>query len=154
MILLFLRVLYPLRRKTYFSLTKVNNDGKKNDSASEAFDESRNSFTTHCGSGNLLMDNAELEETSHRELTFQLCITNDSGLSCLPILKDSLIKPGQVVKVILDWTNKDYEFYDSSYLKDLPEVHKMGITAKKTRPEAVSVFMLGCIFKGGTFRAR
>ncbi|XP_057511113.1 LOW QUALITY PROTEIN: ubiquitin carboxyl-terminal hydrolase 9-like [Actinidia eriantha] len=135
-----IRVLSPLRRKTYFSLTKVNNDGKENGCASEAFDESRNSFTTHCGSGNLLMDNAELEEASRRELTFQLCITDDRGSNCRPILKDSLIKPGQVVKVILDWTNKDYEFYDASYLKDLPEVHKTGITVKKTQQEAVSFF--------------
>ncbi|GFS44516.1 ubiquitin-specific protease 9 [Actinidia rufa] len=121
-----IRVLSPLRRKTYFSLTNVNNDGKENGSASEAFDESRNSFTTHCGSGNLLMGNAELEETSCRELTFQLCITDDRGLNCRPILKDSLIKPGQVVKVILDWTNKDYESYDASYLKDLPEEEPLG----------------------------
>lgn len=41
---------------------------------------------------------------------------------------------------MLDWTDKEHELYDASYLRDLPEVHKNGFTAKKTRPEAITLF--------------
>ena len=132
------RVLSPLRRK-FFSSAKVTG-GKENGSASELIDESSNSITTQNGPGNQLMDNAERKEASCRKLTFPLCITDDRGSNCRPILKDSLIKYGRLVKVILDWTPKECESYDASYLKDLPEVHKTGLTAKKTRQEAVSLF--------------
>lgn len=133
------RVLSPLRRKTYFGPTNING-GKENGSFSGAIDESKNSSATHNGHGFQLMLNGKQEETSSRELNFQLCVTNDKGFSCWPISKDSPFKPGQSVNVMLDWTNKDHELYDSSYLKDLPEVHKAGLTAKKTRQEAVSLF--------------
>ncbi|KAI7993562.1 Ubiquitin carboxyl-terminal hydrolase 10 [Camellia lanceoleosa] len=133
------RVLSPLRKKTYFSSTIVH-IGKENGSAVEAIDESANIYATHSGLGNQLMDSLELEEMSCRELTFQLCITDNRGLNCRPISKDSLIKTGQLVKVMLDWTDKEHKLYDSSYLKDVPEVHKTELTVKKTRQEAISLF--------------
>ncbi|CAL5430101.1 unnamed protein product [Camellia sinensis] len=133
------RVLSPLRKKTYFSSTIVHS-GKENGSAVEAIDESANIYATHSGPGNQSMDTLELEEMSCRELTFQLCITDNRGLNCRPISKDSLIKTGQLVKVMLDWTDKEHKLYDSSYLKDVPEVHKTELTMKKTRQEAISLF--------------
>ena len=36
--------------------------------------------------------------------------------------------------------SEEFELYDASYLKDLPEVHKTGFTVKKTRQEAISLF--------------
>ncbi|KAL6979385.1 ubiquitinyl hydrolase 1 [Sarracenia purpurea var. burkii] len=113
---------------------------RKNIPASEAIDESSNSCPTHSGPGNQLMDNGELEEMSCRELTFQLCVTNDRGLNCRPISMDSLMRTGQLVKIMLDWTDKEHGLYDVNYLKDLPEVHRTGFTVKKTRQEAVSLF--------------
>uniref|UniRef100_A0A5B7ASW6 Ubiquitin carboxyl-terminal hydrolase n=1 Tax=Davidia involucrata TaxID=16924 RepID=A0A5B7ASW6_DAVIN len=134
------RILSPLRRKTYFSSTKVH-IGKENGCVSETIDKSTNSCSDLSGPGNQSTDNnTELEEMSNRELSFQLYITDDRGLNCRPIVKDSLIKPAKLVKVILDWTDEEHGLYDASYLKDLPEVHKTGITAKKTRQEAVSLF--------------
>ena len=50
------------------------------------------------------------------------------------------ISSGKPIKIFLDWTNQEDEVYDASYLKDLPEVHKNGSTAKKTRQEAISLF--------------
>ncbi|XAR70110.1 Ubiquitinyl hydrolase 1 [Bertholletia excelsa] len=132
------RVLSPLRRKTYFSSSKVG--VKENASASEPTDESVNSYTMHSEPESQLMDSTELEEMSCRELAFQLCITDDRGLNCRPISRDSSIKAGRLVKVMLDWTYKDHALYDVNYLKDLPEVHKTGLHLKKTRPEAVSLF--------------
>ncbi|KAL6986520.1 ubiquitinyl hydrolase 1 [Sarracenia purpurea var. burkii] len=128
-----------LEMKTYFSSTKVNGD-KENGSASEAIDGSTNNCVTNSGPGNHLMDRVELEETSCRDLTFPLCIADDRGLNCRPVLKDSLVKPGKVVKIMLDWTYKEHELYDASYLKDLPKVQNTKHTAKKTQQEAVSLF--------------
>lgn len=133
------RVLSPLRRKTYFGSAKING-GMENGSFSEANDESTNCLATHNGLGYQLMQNGKLEETSSGELNFQLCISNGRGFSCWPLSKNSPIKPGQLVQVMLDWTNKEQKLYDSSYLKDLPEVHKVELTTKKTRQEAVSLF--------------
>ncbi|PSR91397.1 Ubiquitin carboxyl-terminal hydrolase [Actinidia chinensis var. chinensis] len=132
-------VLSPFRKKTYFSSTSIHGS-KENGYSSEAIDESTNSSATHCGHGNKLMDSTELEEMSCKELTFQLFITEDGGLTCRSILKESLVKTGQMVKVMLDWTDKERELYDANYLKALPEVHVTGLTMKKTRQEAISLF--------------
>lgn len=74
------------------------------------------------------------------ELTFHLCLTDERGTNCRPVAKDTVIEPVRMQKVILDWTEKEYELYDASYLKDLPEVHKSGLTVKKTKQEAISLF--------------
>ncbi|RVW91634.1 Ubiquitin carboxyl-terminal hydrolase 10 [Vitis vinifera] len=118
--------------------------GKENGSVSEATDNPTNSCNTQSGSGNQSTDGTELEEMSRWELSFQLSITDERGLSCKPIEKDSLIRPGQFIRVMLDWTDKEHELYDASYLRDLPEVHKNGFTAKKTRPEAITLYCPNC----------
>lgn len=129
------RVLSPLRRKAYLSLIKTYGQ-EQNGSTSE--------FIGNCspqsGHGNLPKDELELDEMSSMGSSFHICITDNRGLSCRPILKDSLIKPARLVKVMLDWTEKGHELYDASYLKDLPELHKAGPTVKKTRQEAISLF--------------
>ncbi|XP_052211604.1 ubiquitin carboxyl-terminal hydrolase 9-like [Diospyros lotus] len=132
------RVLSPLTRKTY---SRETNDlrGNENGSSSGDIDVATNSCSSHSELGNQAMDAAP-EEVSYRELHFNLCITDERGLTCRPIHKDSFIKTGQPIKVMLDWSDKDHELYDSSYLKDLPEVHKTGLPVKKTCQEAVSLF--------------
>ncbi|XP_059662124.1 ubiquitin carboxyl-terminal hydrolase 9-like [Cornus florida] len=127
------------RRKTFSSLTEAHSS-KENGCASEAIDELMNSSNDNSGPENHLTDKTKLEETSCTEFCFQLCITDDRGLNCRPIVEDSLIKPGKLVKVLLNWTDKEHELYDASYLKDLPEVNKTGLTMKKTRQEGVSLF--------------
>lgn len=52
----------------------------------------------------------------------------------------SFTRAGRLVKLVLDWSQIEYEFYDPSYLKDLPEVFKSGFTAKKNRQESISLF--------------
>ncbi|KAG2676917.1 hypothetical protein I3760_12G073900 [Carya illinoinensis] len=132
------RMLSPLRRR-YSSLTKAHSS-VENGCVSEAMDEPLDSYNAQSVPGDQSINNTEVEETSSRDLSFQLFLTNGSGLSCKPIEKDSFIKSSQLVKVFLDWSDKERELYDSSYLKDLPEVHKTGFTVKKTRQEAVSLF--------------
>ncbi|KHN14762.1 Ubiquitin carboxyl-terminal hydrolase 10 [Glycine soja] len=131
------KMLAPLR-KTYSS--SKSHDGKENGFISADSDEQSNISNTESESLSLTTGNKEQEGTSCGESSFQLVLTNESCLSCEPIEKASLIKPNQVVRVFLDWTDKEQELYDSSYLRDLPEVHKTGFTVKKTRQEAISLF--------------
>ena len=84
------------------------------------------------------MDN-EVEETSEKELFFQLLLTDAGGVSCKPIGKDSAIKHGPLIKVFLDWTDRERKLYDVGYIEDLPPVHQTRFM-KKTRQEATSLF--------------
>lgn len=133
------RMLSPLRRKTFLTSTTVNCSGE-NGSAFNALEERMKSSSTQLDSASQSTEEIEPEEMPSRELSFRLCLTDENGHSCRPIVKDSSIKTARKVKVMLDWTDKEHEFYDSSYLKDLPEVHKSGILAKKTKQEAISLF--------------
>ncbi|XP_050377387.1 ubiquitin carboxyl-terminal hydrolase 9-like [Argentina anserina] len=121
--------LSPLRRAVKLHSTKENG------STSEAVDEPSDSNDVRS------MDNGEIEEVSSRELSFRLFLALDErGNTCKPLEKFSSLKSGKNIKVFLDWTEKEDESYDASYLKDLPEVYKPGNTAKKTRQEAISLF--------------
>ncbi|KAI3789146.1 hypothetical protein L2E82_01934 [Cichorium intybus] len=55
-------------------------------------------------------------------------------------IKVSVIKNSKIVKVLLDWTDKEHDLFDANYLKDLPMVHKPGVTVKKTKQESISLF--------------
>ncbi|PON61141.1 Ubiquitinyl hydrolase [Trema orientale] len=127
------RLLSPLKRTR--SSGKLHN-GKENGFVKEAVEDPSNSYN----STNQFMDAAELEETSSRGLSFQLFVADGNSSSCKPVDKDSLLNYSRVVKVYLDWTDKEHDLYDISFLKDLPEVQKAGFTVKKTRQEAISLF--------------
>lgn len=132
------RVLAPLKRKAFSSSNK--NEGiKVNGSASEAIEESTSDCKMDTGVGSPSNDK-DSEETCSAELSFHLCITDERGLGCKPILKDSVIKPGKIVKVMLDWSEKEHELYDADFLKNLPVVHKPGAMVKKTKQESISLF--------------
>ncbi|XP_044486865.1 ubiquitin carboxyl-terminal hydrolase 9-like isoform X2 [Mangifera indica] len=124
------RMLSPLRR-TYSSVKA--HKGEENGFLAEADDEPSNSCDQP-------METAELEDSPSRELSFQLSQSDHKITNWKPIKKDTIIKPGQHIKVLLDWTDKVRELYDPSFLEDLPEVHKTGFTVKKTRQEAISLF--------------
>ncbi|XP_047315715.1 ubiquitin carboxyl-terminal hydrolase 9-like [Impatiens glandulifera] len=124
------KVLLPLR-KTYFIPSKVD-EGKENGTVTEAAPSSK---------VDNLSEDAEMEEaSSEEEFEYQLCLSDDKGFSCRPLNKDSPLKAVQMVKVMLDWTDREFKIYDNSYLKDLPEAFKSGHLMKKTRQEAVSLF--------------
>lgn len=127
------RLLSPLKKAC--SSGKLHN-GKENGFVKETTEEPSNSYNSR----NLSMDDTELEETSNRESSFQLFVADGNSSSCKPIEKESVLNSGRVVKVYMDWTDKEHDLYDSSFLKDLPEVQKAGFTVKKTRQEAISLF--------------
>ncbi|KAK9076616.1 hypothetical protein SSX86_004950 [Deinandra increscens subsp. villosa] len=132
------RVLGPLKRKAVLS-TSGSECMEVNGSVSEAIEESTSDCQMDTEVGDLFGDK-DLEETYSDELSFHLCITDDRGMSCKPILKDSVVKPSKIVKVFMDWSDKDHGLYDSNYLEDLPKVHKPGLTVKKSKQESISLF--------------
>jgi ubiquitin carboxyl-terminal hydrolase 4/11/15 len=133
------KLLSPLKRACSPTMA---HSGKENGLLSEANAETSSSCNGQCEPPrDQSMGDTELEDTSSQELSFQLFLTDDRYSSCKPIFKDSVINSGNQIKVVVEWTEKEQKLYDSSYLKDLPEVyHKTGYTTKKTRQEAVSLF--------------
>ncbi|CAI9274637.1 unnamed protein product [Lactuca saligna] len=129
------RVLAPLKRKAFSSTSSSSSSSgqKVNGSASEPMEEST--------SDSLMEENLkDSEEMSNGELSYFLCITDERGMSCRPLLKNTVIKPNKMVKVALDWTEKEHDLYDANYLKDLPMVNKPGVNVKKTKQESISLF--------------
>lgn len=133
------KLLAPLR-KAYSSTKSHDDDEKENGFISAGSDEQSNISNTQSEPRNPTIGSREQEGTSSGESSFQLVLTNERCLSCEPFDRASFIKPSQHIRVFLDWTDKEHELYDASYLRDLPEVHKTGFTVKKTKQEAISLF--------------
>ncbi|XP_073132926.1 ubiquitin carboxyl-terminal hydrolase 9-like isoform X2 [Henckelia pumila] len=131
------KMLAPLRRAAFF--TSATQSGEENGSDLTTREEQMNSCDQleHTIKST---DGIEPEGMSSREMSFCLCITDDKGYGCRPIMKDSPLRPARLIKVMLDWTEKEHDLYAASYLKDLPVVHKSGVLAKKTKQEAISLF--------------
>ncbi|PIA43886.1 hypothetical protein AQUCO_01800136v1 [Aquilegia coerulea] len=64
--------------------------------------------------------------------SFILSIIDEKGMD--PYRRDHLVK-----RVILEWSDREYDMYSISYLEDLPVVHKAR-SRKKTQPEEISLF--------------
>lgn len=134
------KVLAPLRRKAFISSAPGLKDGAENGSPSETIEVPMNSCTIQFGREGQSTECIDPVGNSSMELAFHLCLTDERGTNCRPVAKDTVIQPVRMQRVILDWTEKEYELYDAGYLKDLPEVHKSGLTVKKTKQEAISLF--------------
>ncbi|XP_030454010.2 ubiquitin carboxyl-terminal hydrolase 9-like [Syzygium oleosum] len=129
------KVLSPLRR--VYSPSKSSSE-KASSFVSKDGEESSSSSNGQSGPGNDEMEGVEDDSSGELPL-FQLSLVDDRGANHKPIHRDTVIS-GQTVKIVLDWTERELEQYDASYLMDLPEVHKSGFTVKKTRQEAISLF--------------
>ena len=82
----------------------------------------------------------EIDDASDRELSFRIFLTDERGLNFKPLQSESSISLGIATRVLVEWNEGEHERYDSSYLSDLPEVHKTSFSAKKTRQESISLF--------------
>ena len=96
--------------------------------------------TVDQASGILSSPDTEIDNASDRELSFRIFLTDERGLNIKPLQSESSISPGTVTRVLVEWNEGEHERYDSSYLSDLPEVHKTSFSAKKTRQESISLF--------------
>ncbi|XP_021300601.1 ubiquitin carboxyl-terminal hydrolase 9-like isoform X2 [Herrania umbratica] len=124
------KVLSPFKRM--YSSAKAH-IGKENGFLSDGLDEQCS------GSDGQPVENGELEGTSSMDLSHLLLLIDDRVMNFKAFKRDTLFESGQIIRVVLDWTKKEQELYDAGYLKDIPEVHKAGFTAKKTRQEAISL---------------
>ncbi|KAK4365567.1 hypothetical protein RND71_016925 [Anisodus tanguticus] len=139
-LILSIKVLAPLRRKAFISSAPGLKGDAENGSPYETIEEPMNSCTIQFGCEGQSIEGIEPEGNSSMELAFHFCLTDEQGTACRPVAKDTVIQPVRMLKVMLDWTEKEYKLYDASYLKDLPELHKSGLTVKKIKQEAISLF--------------
>uniref|UniRef100_A0A1J3K0G5 Ubiquitin carboxyl-terminal hydrolase n=1 Tax=Noccaea caerulescens TaxID=107243 RepID=A0A1J3K0G5_NOCCA len=91
-------------------------------------------------SGSISSPDTEIDDASDRELSFRIFLTDERGLNFKPLHSESSVSTGTVTRVLVEWNEGEHAKYDSSYLSDLPEVHKTSFSAKKTRQEAISLF--------------
>ncbi|KAG2549747.1 hypothetical protein PVAP13_9KG261500 [Panicum virgatum] len=73
-------------------------------------------------------------------LPFQLSMTDERGSVRNAINTDSNRVLGIVLRVLMDWSDREHEMYNIDYMDELPEVFKPGFLSKKTRQEAVNLF--------------
>ncbi|CAI0441841.1 unnamed protein product [Linum tenue] len=123
------RLLSPLRRTSSSMIAHSNG-------------EMSSVCSVECETKDQPMDDVVDEQDGpSQQLSNQLFLFEDRGSSGKPIFRDTVIKTGNHTKICLDWSKEEHRLYDSSYLKDLPDVyHKTGFSAKKTRQEAISLF--------------
>ncbi|VYS62217.1 unnamed protein product [Arabidopsis thaliana] len=111
--------------------SKIHNGSENGHLADATVDEA---------SGILSSPDTEIDDASDRVLSFRIFLTDERGLNIKPLQSESSISPGTVTRVLVEWNEGEHERYDSSYLSDLPEVHKTSFSAKKTRQESISLF--------------
>ncbi|KAE8662005.1 Ubiquitin carboxyl-terminal hydrolase 10 [Hibiscus syriacus] len=73
------------------------------------------------------VENAEPEGTSSTDLSLLLHLIDDRFMTFKAFKKNTLFESGKILRVVLDWTDKEQELYDASYLKDIPEEHRQAI---------------------------
>ncbi|XP_008811872.2 ubiquitin carboxyl-terminal hydrolase 9-like [Phoenix dactylifera] len=94
-----------------------------------------------CSSGKDLSTSImESEEIANGLPSLQLALTDEKGASRTSIVTDYSMLSGSCVRVLMDWSDREHESYDFSFLVDLPEVFKSGFMLKKTHQEAVTLF--------------
>ncbi|CAN8314025.1 unnamed protein product [Cochlearia groenlandica] len=75
-----------------------------------------------------------------KELSFTLFLRDLYSFSNKPLESDTVVNPGSVTRVVVEWKEKEHEKYDSSYFGDLPVVHKTSFSLEKTSKEEISLF--------------
>ncbi|XP_078151935.1 ubiquitin carboxyl-terminal hydrolase 9-like [Carex rostrata] len=87
----------------------------------------------------------EKGEVSELKYPFILSLTDDKGVGRKPLNPDENEKnlfdrSSGCVRLMMDWTEREMDKYDVSYMEKLPEAFKTGYMSKKTRQEAVTLF--------------
>jgi hypothetical protein len=94
---------------------------------------------TTCEEG-LSTSNVDDNASNDEALPFQLSLTDDKGNTRNAINTDSNRVFGVVMRVLMDWSDRELEMYNIDYMYDLSDVFKPGFMSKKTRQEAVNLF--------------
>ena len=74
--------------------------------------------------------------------SFHLFLTDEKGNNRTPFDNDSIVSPGSRIRVLLEWSDKNHEVYDFSFLENLSTVFKpsSGFMVKKTLQEGATLF--------------
>lgn len=94
---------------------------------------------TTCEEG-LSTSNGDDNAVDDELLPFHLSLTDDKGSVRNAINTDSNRVLGIVMRVLMDWSDREREMYNIDYMDELAEVFKPGFLSKKTRQEAVNLF--------------
>uniref|UniRef100_A0A7N0U984 Ubiquitin carboxyl-terminal hydrolase n=1 Tax=Kalanchoe fedtschenkoi TaxID=63787 RepID=A0A7N0U984_KALFE len=127
------RVLSPLKKSTYLTKSTCNKDNAFLPSEINSGMDSLGTQTINQS----IVDEKD-DEMSNSDLTFHLCLVDSGGKISSQLKADTLVKLSQSIKVLLDWSDKEHELYDATYLEHIPEV-KAAVVMKKTRQEAISL---------------
>ncbi|XP_068635943.1 ubiquitin carboxyl-terminal hydrolase 9-like [Aristolochia californica] len=84
--------------------------------------------------------NMELDASSDEDSSLQLSVTDERILDEIPLAESSFNESDQIVRVLMDWSQREHHLYDVQFLKDFPVIFKPGHQTKRTRPEAISLF--------------
>ncbi|XP_068649713.1 ubiquitin carboxyl-terminal hydrolase 9-like [Aristolochia californica] len=84
--------------------------------------------------------NMELEASSDKDFSLQLSVTDERLLDEIPLVESSFNESDQIIRVLMDWSQREHHLYEICFLKDFPVIFKPGHQMKRTRPEAISLF--------------
>ncbi|KAG8088141.1 hypothetical protein GUJ93_ZPchr0010g8575 [Zizania palustris] len=73
-------------------------------------------------------------------LPFQLWLTDEKANKRDPIDVDSNCASRSIMRLLMDWSDREHEVYDIKYMDELSVVFKPGFMSKKNRQEAVNLF--------------
>lgn len=84
--------------------------------------------------------NVEPETISNGRPSFQLWLYSSHTRSCYLLKNDTLIESGGVIRVLLEWRDKEYGLYNISFLKNPPVVFESELVKWEKQWEEVSLF--------------
>ncbi|KAG0472740.1 hypothetical protein HPP92_014597 [Vanilla planifolia] len=132
-------VLRPLLRKKAFvpSQDQLNRDNCSNPSVDSIIlmDDSPCSSGQDPSKSNI-DDDDELDDV----FPFRFSRMDDKLGSRMPITKGDVFLRESRMRIVLEWSDREFDLYDFSFLEDLPEIFKPIFMAKKTRQDSLTFF--------------
>jgi hypothetical protein len=125
----------------------VLNDGDGGPSTSDSMEVDQDQVVVDIDIEEEVIEPSDQEEEEkgvalQSKCPFILALTDDKGIGRKPLTPDDNVfdRGARCVRLMMDWTEKEMDRYDGSYMEDLPEAFKSGYMSKKTRQEVVTLF--------------
>lgn len=129
------KVLTPLLKLKPGHPSNSVHNAKEDGYASSLDDEPVETDNIDCEIGEQSLDKMEVDLSYNISL-----VTYGGSIDDSPIDSDFHFKPDRpMIKVCLDWYERESDMYDIHYLEDLPHVHKPGYTTKKTKQDVITL---------------
>jgi hypothetical protein len=124
----------------------VLNDGDGGPSTSDSMEVDQDQVVVDIDIEDEVIESSDQEEEKgealHSKCSFILALTDEKGVERKPLAPDENVfdRASGCVRLMMDWTEKEMDRYDGSYMEDLPEAFKSGYMSKKTRQEVITLF--------------